>query len=166
MTTCTCGFGDRAAIAQRLAEREAIEAERDRLTAEVEALKNCHGTLPNPKCGCLTCTAYVVEALKKDLAACSLELNRASHELGALKLKQLQDTTEACAAVEQRDRAQKKLRELVPLLEKIIARAIGPSWQEGDDPMDDAATSASYATDLATINVWAARALDIAKKEG
>lgn len=55
---------DRAAYAQRLAEREAIEEALERMrqraeTAErkVADLENCHSDLPNPNCGCLACTA-------------------------------------------------------------------------------------------------------------
>ena len=39
MSAGTCGYGDRAAIAQRLAEREAIEAALKRAEAERDALR-------------------------------------------------------------------------------------------------------------------------------
>ena len=49
------------------------------------------------------------------------------------------------------------------VLERIEKRATGPSWEDGDDPMDDAATCQIYAVDLAAIGEWAHSAL--AKKE-
>lgn len=93
MGNCRCRPGGCTCCASPQAEEvAALRLRAEAAERKVEALQNCHSDLPNPNCGCLSCTAVVVDGLQREAET---QRERADEiEAGAAALREAMEDAE------------------------------------------------------------------------